>query len=46
MTRFVWFGDLDDIETTSGNLDIYRFCRIPFGIVCSPFCWQLQLSFI
>ena len=36
VTRFLWYDDpaLPQIE---GNLATYRFCRIPFGVVSSPF---------
>ena len=37
ITRFLWFRDVDRPEQVQGNLDTYRFCRVPFGIVCSPF---------
>ena len=37
VTRFLWFKNLNRLEVVEENLDTYRFCRVPFGIVCSPF---------
>ena len=37
VTRFLWFKELSDTSVSDGSLDVYRFCRVPFGIVCSPF---------
>ena len=37
VTRFLWFRDPEHPDKLEGNIDIYRFCRVPFGIVCSPF---------
>jgi len=32
-------------EKVEGNLDTYRFCRVPFGIVNSPFLLEETLKF-
>ncbi|XP_065891574.1 uncharacterized protein [Dysidea avara] len=37
VTRFLWFKNLQSLEVVEENLDVYRFCRVPFGIICSPF---------
>ena len=37
VTRFLWFKNLSNLKITESNLDTYRFCRVPFGVVCSPF---------
>ena len=34
VTRFLWFKD-DDVRVS--EYDVYRFCRVPFGIICSPY---------
>ena len=44
MTHFLWFKDpaKPDIED---NLIIYHFCRVPFGLVCSPFLLGATIKF-
>ena len=42
VTRFLWFTDPTKLERVEGNLSIYRFCRVPFRIICSPFYWREQ----
>ena len=37
VTRFLWFRDLTNLHVAERTLDVYRFCRVPFGIICSPF---------
>ena len=37
VTRFLWFKDLTNLHGTDQNLDVYRFCRVPFGIISSLF---------
>jgi len=45
VTRFLWFRDPEHPGQVEGNVDIYRFCRVPFGIVCSPFLLEGTLKF-
>ena len=35
VTRFLWLKNPK--VTVEGNLQVFRFCRIPFGVVSSPF---------
>ena len=36
VTRFLWLKDPKNMAI-EGNLQVFRFCRIPFGVVSSPF---------
>ena len=36
-TRFLWFRDSSIPDTSHNNIETYRFCRVPFGLICSPF---------
>ena len=35
--RFLWFQDPVKSLNDSANLQVFRFCRVPFGLICSPF---------
>ena len=37
MTHFLWFKNLTNLNVMEETLDVYRCCRVPFGIICSPF---------
>ena len=45
VTRFLWYTDPTRPEKIEGNLSVYRFCRVPFGIICSPFLLEGTLRF-
>ena len=36
-TRFLWVKDCGRIRFDNSNIQEYRFCRIPFGVISSPF---------
>ena len=44
VTRFLWLKDLNKVDI-KGNLLTYRFCRVPFGLVCSPFLLGATIKF-
>ncbi|MCG8078471.1 MAG: hypothetical protein JAY75_19800, partial [Candidatus Thiodiazotropha taylori] len=37
VTRFVWLKESGETRVESDNLQEYRFCRVPFGLISSPF---------
>ena len=44
VTRFLWLRDIHSVVSDS-NLVVYRFCRVPFGLTCSPFLLGTTLKF-
>ena len=45
VTRFLWFKNSNMPQKVEGNISVYRFCRVPFGIICSPFLLEAALKF-
>ena len=45
VTKFLWFKDPTRPDKVNGNLCVYCFCRVPFGIICSPFLLEATLKY-
>ena len=43
VTRFVWLKD-KSVMATENNMEVYRLCRVPFGILCSPFLLAVTID--
>ena len=44
VTRSLWYQDTRTPDRLTGNLDVYRFCRVPFCVVSSPFLLQATVQ--
>ena len=44
-TRFLWLKNITKADVSDDNTNIYCLCRVPFGLICSPFLLGVTLKF-
>ena len=44
VTRFFWLRNKNILEVEN-NIQAYRFCRVPFGIISSPFLFAATIDY-
>ncbi|XP_060597241.1 uncharacterized protein LOC132751136 [Ruditapes philippinarum] len=45
VTRFLWLKDCKNPTVVTDNIQEFRFCRIPFGVISSPFLLGATVDF-
>ena len=45
VTRFLWLKDTSKLVVRNDYIEAYCFCRVPFGLTCSPFLLGATLKY-
>ena len=45
VTRFIWLKDIATLEVYDSNVMVYRFCQVPFGLICTPFLLAVTIKY-
>ena len=41
----MWLKDIATLEVDDSNVMVYRFCRVPFVLICSPFSLAATIKY-